>query len=271
MFFWKYQGLGNDFILIEQDIGSKHISDICDRKYGIGADGIIILKENIHNKPQMIIYNSDGSRAEICGNGLRCLLLHLYKKWYKKQWEINTDCGKKNGEIIDIINENEITSKVSIGNFDFSPQNIPINSDEPIINQDITFQNKTLNFTAVSVGNPHIVTFDKVTSDEIETLSPIIGNHALFPEKINIGWAQWDQKEKTIKLTVWERGAGFTLACGSGASAALIAAYKKDYVEINQKIIVKQKGGDLIVWIDREFTNWIQGNSRFVFKGEFFI
>ena len=269
MEFWKYQGLGNDFILVEERINPKTVPFLCDRRYGIGADSLLVVDTKTHSVPQMIIYNADGSRAEMCGNGLRCTIFHLFTKTQQKEWTILTDVGKRKGCLIQY--DDHISEvKVEIGPPVYELKKIPVKdkNNTEWVNHPLKIKGHTVHFTAVSMGNPHIVTFDNVDENTKILLSPLLEYDNHFPQRTNVGWAKWDEENKIIELRVWERGCGFTEACGSGASAAVAAAYKLGYISTMDTITVKQKGGDLIVLIDKNGHIWIQGYANFVFKGQ---
>ena len=280
--FEKYQGNGNDFIVIDSrgnDLYKNYetnkffdIKKICNRKFGIGADGLIFIEEpNEDNYAKMIIFNSDGSEAQMCGNGIRCLVeyLHLNDSIKNKniEYKIETKAGLKVAKYIN----DEITVKMGVPILD--SQNIPTTIEKTINSVPIhnfiekNFSNKGY---AVGMGNPHLIFFvQDLDSIVLSVLGPIFEKNELFPEKTNVHFCQILNKEN-IKVKVWERGAGPTLACGTGACAIHVAAYKLGLC--NSKTIVTLPGGNLkIDWSKDDCEVMMTGNAKKVFSGSMLV
>ena len=280
--FEKYQGNGNDFIVIESRGNYLYknyeinkffdIKKICNRQFGIGADGVIFIEEPFEdNYAKMIIFNSDGSEAQMCGNGIRCLVeyLHVNDSMNNKniEYKIETKAGLK---IAKYIND-EITVKMGVPILE--SQNIPTTIEKKINSIpshefiEKNFNNKGY---AVGMGNPHLIFFvQDLDSIALSTLGPIFENNELFPEKTNVHFCQILNRDN-IKVKVWERGAGPTLACGTGACAIHVAAYKLGLC--NSVTIVSLPGGNLkIDWSKDDSEVMMTGNAKKVFSGSILI
>jgi len=280
--FEKYQGNGNDFILIDSrdnNIFNKFQSDktieikkLCDRQFGIGADGVIFIMEpDGNNYAKMIIYNSDGSEAQMCGNGIRCLIqyLHNFKNIAHNSFEyrIETKAGIK---IAQYLND-EITVKMGKPILDAS--SIPT-TIETYHNLVPSYRFKESNFEqegyAVGMGNPHLVFFmNDISKISLSLLGPFFENSKLFPEKTNVHFSQIIDKDN-IKVLVWERGAGATLACGTGACAVHVAAYQQGLC--NEETTINLPGGNLrINWSRLDDEILMTGKAKKVFSGRYLL
>ncbi len=276
--FEKYQGNGNDFIIIDsrkdnlyQYFLSKKTIDIkkiCNRRFGIGGDGLIfITKPKEDNYARMIIYNSDGSEAQMCGNGIRCLVeyLHISDSIKSKsiEYKIETKAGLK---IAKYINE-EISVKMGVPILDSEliPTRIENKTNSVPSHQFIekNFNNKGY---AVGMGNPHLIFFlQNLDSISLSSLGPIFEKNKLFPEKTNVHFCQILNRDN-IKAKVWERGAGETLACGTGACAIHVSAYKLGLC--NSKTTVSLPGGNLkIEWSKEDSEVMMTGKANKVYSG----
>ena len=242
--FTKMHGLGNDYIFIDcvrqnlKGIDFKVLArKICHRNLGIGADGIIlILKGQIHPF-EMRIYNSDGTQAEMCGNGMRCFARYLYESGFSKKKKqitetlagpIETEIVKKNRDFL---------IKVNMGRPVLSCKKIPIkNNAKFCVNESLRVNNRIFKFTAVSIGNPHAVIFVKEFDKDWQKWGKLIENHIRFPQKTNVEFVKVLDR-KTVELKVWERGAGATLACGTGACAAIVAGVLNGKLERKVKAL----------------------------------
>jgi len=280
--FEKYQGNGNDFVIIDSRGNELYknyktnkifdIKKICNRQFGVGADGVIFIEEpNEDNYAKMIIFNSDGSEAQMCGNGIRCLVeyLHVNDSMNNKniEYKIETKAGLK---IAKYIND-EITVKMGVPILEC--QNIPTTIEKKINSiPSHEFIEKDFNSMgyAVGMGNPHLIFFVKdIESIVLSRLGPIFEKNELFPEKTNVHFCQILNRDN-IKVKVWERGAGATLACGTGACAIHVAAYKLDLC--NSQTIVTLPGGNLkIDWSKDDCEVMMTGNAKKVFSGSMFI
>ena len=280
--FEKYQGNGNDFIIIDSrgneifnNFKSKDIFDIkklCDRQFGIGGDGVIFIKESDGNNfAKMIIYNSDGSEAQMCGNGIRCLVEYIHRSNKEtinsSEYRIETKAGLKIAQY----NDGEIT--VKMGKPILDTNQIPTTIDTKHNNLP-SYLFKESNFEqqgyAVGMGNPHLIFFIKdINKISLSLLGPIFENNKLFPEKTNVHFSQIIDRDN-IKVRVWERGAGPTLACGTGACAVHVAAFKLGLC--NSETTINLPGGNLkIKWSRLDDEILMTGYAKKVFSGKYFL
>jgi len=242
--FIKMHGLGNDFVVLDStknqyNINKASIQLISNRRFGVGCDQVIEMRHSDKEDIYMKIYNADGTEAEACGNAARCIAGLLFASSPKKEVSIETVAGVLKAE-----SEENGLIKVDMGKPKFFWKDIPLSMNISEIN----FEELTLkNGLAINIGNPHIVFFVKdLDAIDINRIGPLIENNSLFPEKVNVEICQLENRKK-IKVLVWERGAGNTLACGSGACAALVAAYKNSLSEPQAEIVLD--GGSLnITW-----------------------
>ena len=274
--FTKMQGLGNDFIILDnrksvyKNIG-KLSRSLCDRRFGIGADQLLLLGNSGRADFRMRIFNADGSEVEMCGNGIRCLAKYIWdnKLGTENSLAIETDAGiiltEKSGSLI----------KVDMGDPILEPEKIPVTlpsaGKKPLIlNHPLKVKHRTFRITCVSMGNPHAVIVVKdVNSIQLETFGPLIENHRLFPKRTNVEFIQIADR-KNIKMRVWERGAGETLACGTGASAAAVASSLLGLTD--RRVTVHLRGGRLLInWTSKNGHVYITGPAVKVFEGNFQI
>ena len=277
--FNKYQGNGNDFIIIDSRENNKYdelisndlfdIKKLCDRNFGIGADGIIFIVDPEHNNDaKMIIFNSDSSEAEMCGNGIRCLIEYLNdqdKENKKFEYKIETKAGLK----LAYYKSGQIS--VNMGKPVLKKELIPTtinNYFNEIPNSNFNYKNFNSVGYAVGMGNPHLIFFvDDLSLISHEELGPIFENSTFFPEKTNVHFCQIINSEKII-VKVWERGVGSTLACGTGACAIHVAAKKLSRCEA--KTSINLPGGELsIEWNNTNDEVLMTGIASKVFKGSF--
>lgn len=266
LFFSKMQGTGNDFIIIDC-IENKFLYDIkilskylCNRNFGIGADGVIFLYSSDIADFKMRIINSDGTEAGMCGNGIRCLARFINKKYLKEEkiFKIETMSGVKEIEIL----ENKKV-KVNMGEPIFDYNEIPVFfENEKSIN--IKIDDEIYELFPISIGNPHVVCFkDDIDKINLHKLGSLIENYKYFPNKTNVEFVQILDKQN-IKLRVWERGVGETLSCGTGASAATVISSLKKSTE--KELNVNLKGGKLIIKYDKNV--YLIGEAEEVFEGK---
>jgi len=276
--FVKMHGLGNDFILVDcthHDYNIEKLIDnavkFCDRRFGIGGDGLILAMPSSKCDFRMRIINSDGSEPEMCGNGIRCFAKFLYDlgKVNSEKFTVETFAGVI---IPELIIENGIVTdvKVDMGEPILDTKKIPVNiSEDEAINYPLKVNDVlTLNITAVSMGNPHAVIFvDNVDDYPVEDIGSIIEINKVFPKKTNVEFAEIISDDY-IKMRVWERGSGITLACGTGACATLVAANLNGLS--NNKAIIELPGGPLIIEWDKESNHiYMTGAAATVFCGSF--
>lgn len=272
--FTKMQGAGNDYIYVNcfkekvENI-SETAKAVSDRHFGIGSDGLVLICPSDKADFRMDMYNSDGSQAEMCGNATRCVGKYVHDRGLtdKTTITLETLAGIKILKL-NLNDKGEVdTVCVNMGKPELVPENIPINSKlDRFIQESITVDGREYKVTGVSMGNPHAVTYiDDVNALDIEKIGPKFENHEMFPKKINTEFAQIVDS-KTIKMRVWERGAGETLACGTGACATLVAASLSGLVGDEADIVLL--GGTLHIKWDKEENNiYMTGPARFVFDG----
>lgn len=276
MKFTKMQGIGNDYVYVncfEETIAdpSAVARFVSDRHFGIGSDGLILVKPSDVADCEMDMYNLDGSQGAMCGNGIRCVAKFAYDHSivHKKNITVNTKSGIK---YLDLdIKDGKVSSvKVNMGSPILTAKMIPVVSDkEQVINQPLDVNGTIWNITAVSMGNPHAVTYmEDVNSLDIEKVGPMFENHINFPDRINTEFVKVIDR-RTLQMRVWERGSGETLACGTGACAVAVASTLNGLVDEDVPITVKLLGGDLqILWNRQENLVYMTGPATTVFEGE---
>ena len=276
MKFTKMQGIGNDYVYVncfEETIAdpSAVARFVSDRHFGIGSDGLILVKPSDVADCEMDMYNLDGSQGAMCGNGIRCVAKFAYDRGivHKKNITVNTKSGIK---YLDLdIKDGKVSSvKVNMGSPILTAKMIPVVSDkEQVINQPLDVNGTIWNITAVSMGNPHAVTYmEDVNSLDIEKVGPMFENHINFPDRINTEFVKVIDR-RTLQMRVWERGSGETLACGTGACAVAVASTLNGLVDEDVPITVKLLGGDLqILWNRQENLVYMTGPATTVFEGE---
>jgi diaminopimelate epimerase len=274
--FTKYQGLGNDFILIDNRVQESPLltpeqsAHWCDRHFGIGADGVIFLLPGQSGTDYaMRIYNSDGSEPEMCGNGIRCLArfitdLEHPDSGYPVAYRIHTLAGVITPEV-----QADGQVRVDMGQPKLLAQEIPTTlaaADEKVINQPLTVAGQTWSVTCVSMGNPHCITFvEDVTTIDLVHIGPQFEHHSVFPQRTNTEFIQV-VNPNYLKMRVWERGAGATLACGTGACASLVAGVLTG--NCAAEATVELPGGPLqISWSGLEQVVYMTGPAEKVFTG----
>ncbi len=275
--FTKVEGLGNDFILLDDRTGQiekcmpypQLARKLCSRHFGIGADGILLMLSPSDLDMKFHIYNSDGSQAQMCGNGIRCFAKHLYENGIvtRKRIRVETEAGKVVPEVI-LDGKGHVSAvRVDMGEPVLLCKDIPFDSDnETAIEEILRVEDQEYEVTMVSMGNPHAVIFvDNVDKVDVAGIGPSIETHKRFPEKTNVEFIEVEN-DTSLKMKVWERGAGITLACGTGACAALVAAHLTGRAQANANIHLD--GGDLSLFWDKE-TNHIfkTGPATRVFEG----
>lgn len=272
--FTKMHGLGNDYVYmdaIHQNIENESLlaQFVSNRNFGIGSDGLILICKSDIADFKMRMFNSDGSEAEMCGNGIRCVGKFVYDKGMtdKTEVRIETLAGIK---VLNFnIKEGKVESvRVDMGEPILEPKNIPVISEEKIVkNLKIKAIDKEFKFTAVSMGNPHAITLvEDVKSFDVKKYGEIIEIDSKFPNKTNVEFIEILDKDN-IKMRVWERGAGETLACGTGACASVVACILNNLT--NSKVKVELLGGFLeIEWNQEDNHVYMTGPAVTVFEGE---
>ena len=274
MKFTKMEGLGNDYVYVncfEETVENPEqlAVKVSDRHFGIGSDGLSLIKPSDVADFCMDMYNADGSRSEMCGNGIRCVAKYVYDKGLtdKTNISVETLAGIK---YLDLKVENGKVSMVTVnmGAPELIPAKIPVKSDKDIlVSEPITVDGKEYKMTCVSMGNPHCVVFVEDTKNfPLEKIGPRFENHELFPNRINAEFIQILDR-KTVNMRVWERGTGETLACGTGACASTVACILNNLTD--EEITLHLLGGDLQVRWDREENLvYMTGPATVVFDGE---
>ncbi len=282
--FTKMQGCGNDYIYVNgftekipQEEKTELVRHISDRHFGIGGDGVIFINPSSEADFEMEMYNADGSRAEMCGNGIRCVAKYVYDKGLTDKTDISViSCGQiKYLQLF--LKEGQVdTVRVNMGAPELRPERIPVTvaeagtplEQERIVNAPIIVQGKEYKMTCVSMGNPHAVIFlEDVTNLEIEQIGPYFEKHERFPKRINTEFVKVLDK-KTVQMRVWERGTGETLACGTGCCATVVACILNGLTD--EKVTVKLLGGEIEIEWDREANLvYMTGPAVTVFEGEY--
>ena len=273
MIFTKMHGLGNDYVCI--NCFRERVEDppgfartLCDRHYGIGADGLILICPSKVSDFKMEIYNSDGSVAGMCGNGIRCLgkYVYDYRLTGKETLSIETKSGIRNMHL-HIQDGKACGAMVDMGVPRLNAHSIPILSEKDlVINDPIEVQEKNYRMTGISMGNPHAVIFsEEINGISLEETGRELEFHPRFPERANIEFCHVTARDRR-EIRVWERGVGETLACGTGACAAVVASVLNDLTD--EEVIVKLLGGELSVRWDRKVNHvFLEGPAVKVFDG----
>ncbi len=281
MHFTKMHGIGNDFVMVDC-LGEngpallaecRRAVELCDRKFGIGGDGVIALLPGETAPFAMRMFNPDGTEAEMCGNGIRCFAKYLFDRDLtggQREIAVETGAGLLHLQITPGADGNAATVRVDMGEPVLTPSQIPTvlsETDAPIINAPLTLADRTLNVTTVSMGNPHAVVFvENAQAYPIETVGPQAEHHPAFPRRTNTEFIEVVSDSEII-FRVWERGAGETLACGTGACAAAVACVLNG--KTGRSVLVHLPGGDLdIVWSEADNHVYMTGPATEVFTGE---
>lgn len=278
LLFHKMHGLGNDYVVIDEspeelipeDKKGEISAELCTRGFSVGADGVIFVSPSIEADIRFRIFNSDGSEAQMCGNGIRCFAKYVFENDVikEKQMSVETLGGIKE-LTLQVENSNVKSIKVDMGTATFKTSAVPMATDEEeFIDQELLVDGEPLKLTAISVGNPHAIIFtDNLEDVALDHMGPIIENHKAFPERINVHFVGVVSPQEVEMLT-WERGAGFTMACGTGATSTVIAGYKLGLLEKN--VLVHLPGGDLKITVyekDNKLGGFMEGDAVSVFEG----
>lgn len=274
MKFWKMHGLGNDYIVIDnrdQKISEEETSElarkICERRFSVGADGLLLVYDSVVADVRMRIFNVDGSEAEMCGNGIRCFAKYCYENNIakKKALRIETLAGIR--KVWLTVKDGEVKgAKVDMGSPVLERSSLPMLGRGKCIDEDLEIDGERFKVTCLSVGNPHCVIFvEDIRNFSMHQIGPKIEGHKLFPKRVNVEFVKVLNKGE-LSVRVWERGVGETLACGTGACASVVAGnlLKK----VDNKATVHLLGGDLEI----EYSGSIlmTGPAEKVFEGELF-
>ncbi len=281
MKFTKMQGCGNDYIYIngfEEHVSQEDkpalVRRISDRHFGVGGDGAIFINPSGEADFEMEMYNADGSRAEMCGNGIRCVAKYVYDRGLTDKTDISVvSCGRIKYLQLFLKNGKVDTVKVNMGAPILTAEEIPVKplpgkEGQRIVDEEIEVQGKTYKMTCVSMGNPHAVVFvDDVEHLEIEKIGPYFETHERFPQKTNTEFVKVLDRS-TVQMRVWERGTGETLACGTGCCATVTACILNGLTD--NTVTVKLLGGEIeITWDGSDGAVYMTGPAVTVFDGEF--
>ncbi len=283
MKFTKMHGIGNDYVYV--DCTKEVIPNIeetarfvSDRHFGVGSDGLILIKSSEVADFEMDMYNADGSRGKMCGNGIRCVAKYVYDHGLTEKTRITVDT-QSGIKILDLfVEDGKVASvKVDMGAPEMIPSKVPCDAtvlgldedgQEPIVAQPFTVLDREYKITCVSMGNPHCISFieEDVKDFPLETVGPVFEKHPLFPEQVNAEFVRVIDKEH-LSMRVWERGSGETLACGTGACAVAVASYCNGLT--GRSVDVELLGGHLQITFDEESGHvFMTGPATEVFTGE---
>ncbi len=274
MRFWKMHGLGNDYIVIDNrdmkisdDRTTELAKTLCERRFSVGADGLLLVCTSKVADVKMRIFNSDGSEAEMCGNGIRCFSKYCYENDIAKKTEFSVETLSGIKHVWLTLNGKEVaTVKVDMGAPNWQRSSLPMIGEGTCINGDLEVDGEHYKVTCLSMGNPHCVIFvENVDEYPVDYVGPIIENDRAFPKRTNVGFVQVLTKSE-LKVRVWERGCGETLACGTGTCAAVAAANKLG--KVGDKVTVHVLGGDLQVEVGKNL--FLSGAAEKVYEGTLF-
>ena len=268
IFCTKYHGLGNDYLVVDpakntRKLSVEDVKKLCHRNYGVGADGLLYGPiNNADNIFSLEMYNPDGSIFEKSGNGLRIFARYLWDMSYAKtdHLKIQTKSG--------LVDAWKLTDdiKLALGKAEFNSQKIPVSGDDrDVLGENLIIDNETFKIHCVATGNPHCVIFeDDLSMKKIKRIGPLIETHPLFPNRINVQFAKVIDS-RTIRIEIWERGAGYTLASGTSSSAVASVAYKMGLC--SKDVSISMPGGTLKVNLDDDFNIHLTGPVTKVFEG----
>ena len=269
--FVKMQGAGNDYIYFDcfggepEDIPALAVR-LSDRHKGIGGDGLVLICRSDAADAKMRMFNADGSEGNMCGNAIRCVGKYLYDEnvCRKEELSVETKSGIK---YLRLYTENGKVKRVRVdmGKADFDPKSLPVLLEGEAVDRPVKIAGGLHRITCVSMGNPHCVLFEDPDGADLERIGPLFENAPLFPERVNTEFVKVIGKN-ALKMRVWERGSGETMACGTGACAAAAAACACGKCDAAQDILVQLRGGDLVIHVGE--TVFMTGEAEKVFSGE---
>ena len=278
LLFHKMHGLGNDYVVIDESVEEiipeekkgEISAELCTRGFSVGADGVIFVVKSTEEDIRFRIFNSDGSEAEMCGNGIRCFAKYVYENDVLKQKQMRVETLGGTKELTLQVENGTVKSiRVDMGTATFKTREVPMNSDkEEFIDEELLVEGEPLKLTAVNVGNPHAIVFtDNLEEVELDHMGPLLENHYVFPERTNVHFVRVLSPQEVEMLT-WERGAGFTMACGTGATGTVISGYKLGLLD--KDVLVHLPGGDLKITVyekDGNLGAFMEGDAVSVFEG----
>lgn len=276
MRFIKMHGTGNDYVYVDAfrepvENPVELARKVSHRHFGVGGDGLILIKPRDGYDGEMDMYNADGSSSEMCGNGIRCVAKYVHDTYARGRDELKlmTGAGERVARIRARDEAGNATSvQIDMGAPIFEGLKIPTTLDMPtVLRQTLQAGDRSFEFSSVSMGNPHCVIYvDDVANFPVHTYGPLIENHALFPRRVNVEFVQIVSREEAIQRT-WERGSGETWACGTGASA--VAAVGRTLGLTGDRLTIHLTGGDLLLEYDGAGSVKMTGNAVEVFRGEY--
>ncbi len=268
--FTKMHGLGNDFVVFDAtqdtiELDTRQLQFLADRRFGVGCDQVLLVEapRDAHTDFYYRIFNADGSEVEQCGNGARCFARFVRSHGLTDKKVI--DVGTARGNIqLSVLDDEQV--KVNMGAPMLEPRELPFDAPERAITYPLEVAGQRLEVSAVSMGNPHVVLLvDEVDEADVETLGPQLESHAAFPARVNAGFMAVRSRER-IDLRVYERGSGETLACGTGACAAVVAGRLRGLLD--EQVEVRLPGGNLVIsWRGEGQPVWMTGPATEVFEG----
>ncbi|MDY9924066.1 diaminopimelate epimerase [Methanobacterium sp.] len=278
LLFHKMHGLGNDYVVIDESAEElipeekkpEISAELCTRGFSVGADGVIFVVPSAEADIRFRIFNSDGSEAEMCGNGIRCFAKYVYENDVLKQKKMTVETLGGTKELTLHVENGTVKSiRVNMGTATFKTSEVPMASDEEeFIDRELLVDGEPLKLTAISVGNPHAIIFtEELEGVALDHLGPLIENHQAFPERINVHFVGV-VSSKEVEMLTWERGAGFTMACGTGATSTVIAGYKLGLLQ--KDVLVHLPGGDLQITVyekEGKLGAFMEGDAVSVFEG----
>ena len=275
MKFTKMHGIGNDYVYVnclkeKVEDPAEAARFVSDRHFGIGSDGLILIKPSEVADFQMDMYNADGSRSEMCGNGVRCVAKYVYDYGLTDKTEVDIETGAGIKHIVLTIRDGKVEkARVDMGEPILKPELVPVKGEgDKLVNEPILVDGQQYRMTCVSMGNPHAVVFldEDVKKLDIEKIGPKFENHERFPKRTNTEFMNVMDRH-TMNMRVWERGSGETLACGTGTCASVVAAVLNGFTE--RDVLVHLLGGDLeIHWDEKDNHVYMTGSATTVFDGE---
>lgn len=272
MEFTKMHGNGNDFIVID-DRKEEYLNkeealarELCHRHFGVGADGILIVRNSKSYDAKMLIYNADGSMATMCGNGIRCFAKYIWDSIDLKKNPLTIETGDGVKQAFLTINQNKVVeTTINMGIPSFSPKDFYASSEEDVIDKVIHIDGVEYKITSMLMGVPHTVIFGQLDSFSMDQ-GKLIEKYSFFEKGTNVNFAQIVSKNE-IRVKTWERGAGSTLACGTGCCAAVVAASKLGLGD--NKMLVQVPGGTMSVEIKSDGV-MMTGPAKTIFRGEYY-
>lgn len=264
-------GIGNDFVMVDAVSNSTEGADwpemarrMCNRKFGVGSDGLILVLKDSDGSFRMRMLNPDGSESEMCGNGIRCFLKFLHLSGHTTELKVAVETGA--GLLhLESVENGDVRVDMGLARFKRSEIGIVGDPESTFQMQPVDFAGHVTPGTAVSMGNPHVVFFvPDIAAVPLENWGPIIEHHALFPSRVNVHFAQV-VNQSNLKMRTWERGAGITLACGTGACAVAVAGYVNGLSA--STVHIDLPGGRLKIDIDKDWRVWMTGPAEVSFEG----